>query len=110
MFPLQNDNPNQYILYVHGTPNFGQCRWQPDCPLLTRIGVIPGTSKLDNKRDNHDNSAVRHLMKRYYASAEGNDTVCCFLDFQDIKLSPRNMTKPLTNFLEFGQAAQSESQ
>jgi hypothetical protein len=36
--------------------------------------------------------------------------VCCFLDFQDTKESPRNKQKSITDFLVSGQAAQFASQ
>ena len=49
-------------------------------------------------------------MNLYSASAEDNETVACFLDFQEIGLPPMVMKYPLTDFLVVGQAAQSESQ
>ena len=48
-------------------------------------------------------------MEQYSASAEDLPTVCCFLDFQDIIESPRNMQYPVIDLLVSGQDAQSES-
>jgi hypothetical protein len=49
-------------------------------------------------------------MALYFASIEERDMVCCFLDFQEIKESPRNKQKLVTDFLVSGQATQSASQ
>jgi hypothetical protein len=49
-------------------------------------------------------------MDLYSASAEDLEMVCCFLDFQDTKESPRKRQKPVTDFLVSGHAAQSASQ
>jgi hypothetical protein len=38
------------------------------------------------------------------------DTVCCFLDFQEMRESPRNTQKPVVDLLESRQPAQSLSQ
>ena len=48
-------------------------------------------------------------MDLYSASAEDREMVCCFLDFQDTKESPRNKQKSVTYFLVSGQATQSTS-
>jgi hypothetical protein len=57
-----------------------------------------------------DISQVTAAIDRYSASADDLDTVCCFLDFQDIKESPRKTQNPVTDLLESGQPVQSESQ
>jgi hypothetical protein len=44
----------------------------------------------------------------YYASAEDLETVCCFLDFQEIRESPMKIQKPVTDFRVSTQLAQSE--
>jgi hypothetical protein len=49
-------------------------------------------------------------MDLYSASADDLETVCYFLDFHDIKESPKKIQKPVTDLLESGQLAQSESQ
>lgn len=46
-------------------------------------------------------------MALYSNSTENCDTVCCFLDFHEIKDSPRKTQKPVTDLLESGQEAQS---
>ena len=53
----------------------------------------------DNNLLNHDSSAVTRLRLLYSASAEDGEIVACFLDFQEIKVSPKKMTKPLMDFL-----------
>ena len=45
----------------------------------------------------------------YLASEELLEIVCCFLDFQEMRDSPRKIEKPVTDFLVSGQVAQSES-
>ena len=54
-------------------------------------------------------SQVTLAMALYSASAEERDTVCYFLDFQEINESPRKTQKPLIDLLVSGQVAQSES-
>ena len=49
-------------------------------------------------------------MDLYSASAEDNEMVSCFFDFQLIGLFPSKTKYPLTDLLESGQNAQSESQ
>ena len=49
-------------------------------------------------------------MALYSASAEDRETVACFLDFQEIRESPRKMQNPVTDLRESGQPAQSASQ
>jgi len=63
-----------------------------------------------NKPYNHTNSATVVAMLLYSASAELLDTVCCFFDFQEIRESPYFIPKPVTNFLDNKQDAQSASQ
>ncbi|PHU17253.1 hypothetical protein BC332_12948 [Capsicum chinense] len=71
--------------------------------------VIHGTFNSANNPVNHVNSARTEVMLLYSSSAELLDTVCYFLDFQDIKNSPKYTTYPVTDLLVFGHAAQSES-
>lgn len=49
-------------------------------------------------------------MARYYASAENKENTACFLDFQLIKLSPKDTQKSKTDLRKSGQEAQSLSQ
>ena len=49
-------------------------------------------------------------MDQYPASADDLETVCCYLDFHEIKESPKKTQKPVTDLQEFGQPAQFESQ
>jgi len=46
---------------------------------------------------------------RYSASDELLDMVCCFLDFQDIRDSPKYTEKPVMDLRVSGHVAQSES-
>jgi hypothetical protein len=48
-------------------------------------------------------------MDLYSAFAEERAIVVCFLDFQDIKESPKKTQKPKTDLRVFGQPVQSES-
>ena len=52
-------------------------------------------------------SHVALAIALYSASAEDLETVCCFLDFQDIKELPRNTQKPKMDLLVSGQVPQS---
>ena len=45
----------------------------------------------------------------YSDFVEDRDTVCCFLDFHEIKESPRKTQNPITDFLVSRQEAQSAS-
>ena len=55
-------------------------------------------------------SPTTFLMDLYSAFAEDNEMVYCFFDFQLIGLFPSRTKYPLTDLLESGQDAQSESQ
>jgi len=68
-----------------------------DCLIthLTGIGVIEKIVSSFNSLS-QDNSATTQCMLLYSASTEDNETVPCFLDFQEIRLSPRNTTYPAT--------------
>ena len=59
---------------------------------------------------NQTNSPTTFLSDLYLASADDNEIVSCFLDFQLIGLSPSKTKYPLTDLLESGHVAQSESQ
>ena len=52
------------------------------------------------------NPAARAL---YSASDELLEIVCYFFDFQEIRDSPKKIEKPVIDFRESGQVAQSES-
>ena len=54
-------------------------------------------------------SQVALAIALYSASAEERETIGCFLDFHEIKESPRKMQKPVTDLRESGHRAQSES-
>lgn len=56
------------------------------------------------------NSPTTFLNDLYSASADDKEIVSCFFDFQLIGLFPSKIKYPLTDFLESGQEAQSESQ
>jgi hypothetical protein len=49
-------------------------------------------------------------MDQYSASAENRDIVCCFLDFKEIRDSPKKTQKPVMERRVSGHPAQSESQ
>lgn len=55
-------------------------------------------------------SLVVTAKARYSASATEREMVVYFFAFQEIKESPRNMQKPMINFLESGHPAQSTSE
>ena len=65
-------------------------------------------SSFSNERS-QVSSQVAFAIDLYSASADDLETVCCFFDFQEIKESPRNTQKPLTDLLLSRQPAQSES-
>ncbi|KAK2444911.1 hypothetical protein QL285_015901 [Trifolium repens] len=48
-------------------------------------------------------------MDRYSASVEDLDTKSCFLHFQEMGASPKNIHQPVVDFLVSGQPAQSAS-
>ncbi|KAL5701104.1 hypothetical protein ACHQM5_026479 [Ranunculus cassubicifolius] len=49
-------------------------------------------------------------MARYSASVDDFETESCFLHFQEIRASPRNIHQPVVDFLVSGQPAQSASE
>ncbi|XP_060965284.1 uncharacterized protein LOC115719959 [Cannabis sativa] len=53
------------------------------------------------------NSKAVLAMALYFASADDRDTVCCFLDFQEMSEFPRNMQYPDMDLLVSKQAPQS---
>ena len=63
------------------------------------------TLNLDNNLDNKANSALMRRRDLYSTSAEDNETVYYFFNFQETMLSPNSITKPLTGLLVWGQAA-----
>lgn len=69
-------------------------------------GIVNSSSNLCS----HTSSPTTFLNDRYSASAEKSEMVSCFLDFQLIGLPPKRTMKPVTDLLESGHAAQSESQ
>ena len=54
-------------------------------------------------------SQTTTAMDLYSVSDEDRDTVCCFLDFHEIKETPRKTQNPVTDLLVLGQEAQSTS-
>ena len=50
------------------------------------------------------------VIDRYLDLVEDWDTACCFLHFQDIKESPKNMQKLEIDLFVYGQLPQSASQ
>ena len=48
-------------------------------------------------------------MDLYSASTNDLETVCCFLDFLEIRESPRKTQKPVTDLLVSGHEVQSTS-
>lgn len=62
-----------------------------------------------NNEDNQNISHVAFAIDLYSASADDLDTVCCFLDFQEINESSKNAQKLETKRHVSEQVAQSES-
>ena len=58
---------------------------------------------------NHTSSLVTAAIARYSASVEDFETMVCFLDFHEIKESPKKTQKPVTERLVSIHPAQSES-
>ena len=54
-------------------------------------------------------SQIATTMARYSDSAEDLKIVCCFLDFQETRDSPRKTQNPVTDLLVSRQEAQSTS-
>lgn len=61
-----------------------------------------------SKERSHIISRVTFTMDLYSASAEDQETVNCFFNFQDIRESPRNTQKSLMDLRVSRQDAQSE--
>ena len=55
-------------------------------------------------------SLIVAAIALYSAFAEDLKIVVCFLAFQEIEESPKKMQKPVIDFLESGQVAQSKSE
>ena len=66
------------------------------------IGEVRDIPKFANSCCNQMSSLVVVTMALYSASIELRDMVVCFLDFQEIKESPKNTQNPVVNFLESG--------
>jgi len=64
---------------------------------LTGIGVMEVRVSSDSDLLNQESSAVRCRRLLYSTSADERETVTCFLDFQEMRVLPRKMTKPLTD-------------
>ncbi|PHT36771.1 hypothetical protein CQW23_24471 [Capsicum baccatum] len=77
--------------------------------LKSSIDLLIDTFNSANNPVNDMTSARAEAMILYSASAKLLDTVCCFLNFQDIKDSPKFTTYPMTDLLVFRHATQSES-
>ena len=76
----------------------------------TEIGFGQGTPNSVSNRLSQTNSPTTFLSDLYSASADDSEMVSCFFDFQLIGLPPSKTMNPLTDFLESGHEAQSESQ
>lgn len=63
-----------------------------------------------NKPIDHTNSLTRAAMDLFSNFAEDLETECCFLDFQEMRDSPKKTHYPVIDLLVSGQLAQSESQ
>lgn len=74
------------------------------------IGSINVTPSSLNRLATHTTSDVNVAKLLYSASVELLETVCYFLDFQEMGESPNFNIKPVTDLLVLGQAAQSASQ
>jgi hypothetical protein len=57
--------------------------------------------------NNHVNSQETATIEQYSASADDLEIVCYFFDFQEIKESPKNAQKPVTEHPMSGHPAQS---
>jgi hypothetical protein len=66
--------------------------------------------KSRRRENNQVSSQEQVAIDQYSASAEERETVCCFLDFQEIRASPRKTQNPVIECRESEQAAQSLSQ
>ena len=58
-----------------------------------------------NKPINHINSLTRAAMYLYSNFSEDLETVCCFLDFQEMRDSPKKTWYPVIDLLVSGQLA-----
>ena len=76
---------------------------------MTGMGVMEVMLSSCNNLLSQESLAVSYLRLRYSASAEERERVTYFLDFQEIKVLPRKITKPLTDLRLWGQEAQSTS-
>ena len=77
---------------------------------LTEMGVMEVMVNSARSRLSQASSTVIRLRFRYSTSTEDMDTVTCFLDFQEINVLLRKITKPLTDLRVWEHAAQSASQ
>lgn len=68
------------------------------------------TLNFSKSRTSHVISEATGAMARYSASKEDLETMCCFLDFQEIGVLPKRITYTVTDRLVSKQAPQSESQ
>lgn len=66
--------------------------------------------KSRNKLKSQVNSQYAVAMERYSALTDERETVCCFLNFQEIRESPKKTQKLVTKRRVSRQPAQSESQ
>lgn len=63
------------------------------------------TSNVSSKNVNYWISQAAMAMALYSASEDDLETIPCFLDFQEINASPKNIQKPVTDRRVSGQAA-----
>ena len=66
---------------------------------LIGIGVMDVMVSLSSSLHNQANPTTNLLKLLYFGSVEEWEMVPCFFDFQDTKLLPKKMVKPLTDLL-----------
>ena len=75
-----------------------------------RAGLECSIPNSFNKDNSHVSSQQALAIDMYSASADEQDTVSYFLDFQDIKESPKNTHNPEIDHLVSEQVPQSSSE
>lgn len=72
-------------------------------------GFTIGIHSSKNGDLNQYNSTTQLETLRYSAFVDDHETVCCFLVTHETRLGPKNMQKPVVDFLSSRQDAQSAS-
>ena len=72
-------------------------------------GNCTGIISFDNNNFTHCSSVATAVMARYSASVEDRAIVCCFVELQEIGLTPRKMRKAPVEVRSSGLPAQSAS-